>query len=227
MEHTLLEPPHCRYCLDEDNEKDMISPCKCTGTTKYVHRACLEAWFEQKNNNVVIPGDFGPDGYRCELCHTKYQFEYVNVATPGNLYLDVAKYILCITTLLFVSYIITGVIFDQFAGEGIFYFKFDSIFLNVLWDGFIIVTLLIDFCYLILLLKYAVYEDEILCCFCMTECEAGEADGEGCVIAGVCLLGLLLTSFVLVLYYDIISRVIHRHHQRSKRIAQIHPYEDV
>ncbi|XP_042425259.1 uncharacterized protein LOC122012699 isoform X4 [Zingiber officinale] len=33
----------CRICLETDG-RDFISPCKCKGTSKYVHRECLDHW---------------------------------------------------------------------------------------------------------------------------------------------------------------------------------------
>ncbi|KAG8088811.1 hypothetical protein GUJ93_ZPchr0011g28597 [Zizania palustris] len=33
----------CRICLEADG-RDFIAPCKCKGTSKYVHRDCLDHW---------------------------------------------------------------------------------------------------------------------------------------------------------------------------------------
>jgi len=41
----------CRICLSEDisdKEDPMISPCKCSGTMKYIHLQCLTEWLESK-----------------------------------------------------------------------------------------------------------------------------------------------------------------------------------
>ncbi|CAK9146098.1 unnamed protein product [Ilex paraguariensis] len=37
----------CRICLDSGGE-DMIAPCHCKGTQKYVHRSCLDNWRSTK-----------------------------------------------------------------------------------------------------------------------------------------------------------------------------------
>jgi len=35
----------CRICLDEDcNRIDVIAPCNCSGSSKWVHRTCLDKW---------------------------------------------------------------------------------------------------------------------------------------------------------------------------------------
>lgn len=62
----------CRFCLDiECNEQIkntwdpqvFISPCKCIGTQKYVHRGCLEVWRRT-----------GTDAYeKCFVCNTYYK----------------------------------------------------------------------------------------------------------------------------------------------------------
>lgn len=40
----------CRICLSEDSEQDnpMISPCKCSGTMKFIHLECLKEWLNCK-----------------------------------------------------------------------------------------------------------------------------------------------------------------------------------
>ncbi|KAK3035541.1 hypothetical protein RJ639_034746 [Escallonia herrerae] len=37
------DQPQCRICLDTGGE-DLIAPCHCKGTQKYVHRSCLDNW---------------------------------------------------------------------------------------------------------------------------------------------------------------------------------------
>jgi len=39
--------PQCRICLDLGGE-DLIAPCHCKGTQKYVHRSCLDNWRSTK-----------------------------------------------------------------------------------------------------------------------------------------------------------------------------------
>ncbi|KAJ0965585.1 hypothetical protein J5N97_026723 [Dioscorea zingiberensis] len=39
--------PQCRICLDTE-EEDLIAPCHCRGTQKYVHRSCLDNWRSTK-----------------------------------------------------------------------------------------------------------------------------------------------------------------------------------
>lgn len=41
------EQPQCRICFDIEGE-DLIAPCHCRGTQKYVHRSCLDNWRSTK-----------------------------------------------------------------------------------------------------------------------------------------------------------------------------------
>jgi len=47
---SLPEAPVCRICLMEDNEADnpLITPCKCSGSMRFIHHACLKTWFHGK-----------------------------------------------------------------------------------------------------------------------------------------------------------------------------------
>jgi len=51
--------------LDNDNEKDLISPCLCTGGSAYVHRKCLDNWRSINKD--------GRSFKYCDVC----QFEYI------------------------------------------------------------------------------------------------------------------------------------------------------
>jgi len=35
----------CRFCLESDNVNNLIAPCSCKGTFKYVHNKCLMNWY--------------------------------------------------------------------------------------------------------------------------------------------------------------------------------------
>lgn len=62
------EEKQCRICLDTTNPHDMISPCRCRGYLKYVHRACLDRW---RNQNI------GESFYQCNMCLFRYRFRRV------------------------------------------------------------------------------------------------------------------------------------------------------
>ena len=55
----------CRICLEEENDLDsLISPCRCSGTSKYVHKTCLQRWRYQDVNSQGF--------YRCMECNEEY-----------------------------------------------------------------------------------------------------------------------------------------------------------
>jgi E3 ubiquitin-protein ligase DOA10 len=52
--------PTCRFCLEEDIVDNLLSPCKCKGTSKYVHKKCILDW----------------DRNHCPTCKLKYDIVY-------------------------------------------------------------------------------------------------------------------------------------------------------
>eukprot|EP01017_Pseudomicrothorax_dubius_P021837 TRINITY_DN2348_c0_g1_i1.p1 TRINITY_DN2348_c0_g1~~TRINITY_DN2348_c0_g1_i1.p1 ORF type:complete len:249 (-),score=38.60 TRINITY_DN2348_c0_g1_i1:80-826(-) len=57
------ETVRCRICMDlgDDPNQEMVIPCKCTGSIKYVHVNCLKQWIKSKQSLV------------CEICHRPYK----------------------------------------------------------------------------------------------------------------------------------------------------------
>lgn len=64
----------CRICLDNPAEgEELVSPCKCTGTLRWVHQLCFLTWLERQYSSK-------PNGERktllengiaCEICKRK------------------------------------------------------------------------------------------------------------------------------------------------------------
>ena len=58
----------CRFCLSGDVTEDnpFLTPCKCAGSIKYVHRYCMREWLSMTTN---------PDfKVMCQLCRNVYVF---------------------------------------------------------------------------------------------------------------------------------------------------------
>ena len=54
----------CRYCFGGDEDGELIeSPCKCTGSQKFVHPACLQRW----QRMVLVSQPTHPAFYKDEL----------------------------------------------------------------------------------------------------------------------------------------------------------------
>jgi len=59
------EKPFCRNCHETDPVSDLISPCDCNGSLKFVHRQCLDTWRSVSPNPLSF--------YQCENCTYQYQ----------------------------------------------------------------------------------------------------------------------------------------------------------
>lgn len=60
-----MEERECRICFSEDNSENMISPCYCRGTSKWVHHECLNKWRNSRNTNA---------NKKCTECNFKYHY---------------------------------------------------------------------------------------------------------------------------------------------------------
>lgn len=68
----LANTEQCRICLEDERPDNMIYPCQCAGTNKYVHDKCLKNWIILTDNS-----DFKT---KCPTCHYKYKMiiPYIN-----------------------------------------------------------------------------------------------------------------------------------------------------
>ena len=53
--YTFITEDECRIC-QSDGEETLISPCKCSGSAKWVHESCIVKWFQISETSS------------CELC---------------------------------------------------------------------------------------------------------------------------------------------------------------
>eukprot|EP01018_Ginkgo_biloba_P038533 Gb_09261 [translate_table: standard] len=60
----------CRICQEEDEEKNMETPCACCGSLKFAHRKCVQRWCNEKGDIV------------CEICHQPYGPGYTAPPQP-------------------------------------------------------------------------------------------------------------------------------------------------
>ena len=62
----------CRICLEteEENSNELINPCLCNGSSKWIHKECLNEWRATSLN---------PDAFiKCMTCHYTYKMESYN-----------------------------------------------------------------------------------------------------------------------------------------------------
>jgi len=66
----------CRFCYSETNlsENPLISICKCSGTTKFVHILCLKEWIKQSLHFTKSANfhSYFWSPLQCELCRSHY-----------------------------------------------------------------------------------------------------------------------------------------------------------
>lgn len=62
---------NCKICFEESETSltgKLISPCKCTGSMRFIHEECLKTWLIAQKKNL-------PSAV-CEICHKKYKMEF-------------------------------------------------------------------------------------------------------------------------------------------------------
>ena len=69
------EEPMCRYCFENDEEEELISPCLCSGGQKFVHLNCLRRWQRMVLVSQPTHPAFYEDDVRhhkCNVCMSEY-----------------------------------------------------------------------------------------------------------------------------------------------------------
>lgn len=112
----------CRICLAEDLETNMIAPCQCSGSAKWVHRACLDQWRgdQPKRRNFT----------ECSECKFKYRLQ--RVVPPGetkrkiHCYLSVAIDVLIPILVVVIVVLIIGTLMawydpEQYVAEDLYH----------------------------------------------------------------------------------------------------------
>lgn len=57
----------CRICYETTNQEEILYPCLCKGTSKYVHRYCLNQWRSLSTNPIAST--------HCTECKFKYRIQ--------------------------------------------------------------------------------------------------------------------------------------------------------
>lgn len=99
IENIELIEKQCRICLETDDVNDMIAPCLCSGTSKYVHRMCLNQWRSMNTSNINFT--------QCAECNFTYRIIEKNKQC-NNILMRISKFLS--TQLLFTFLIILGLV---------------------------------------------------------------------------------------------------------------------
>lgn len=68
----------CRYCFEDEEDGELISPCACKGGQRYVHLACLRRWQRMVLVSQSTHPAFYTDDARhheCNVCKTAFTCE--------------------------------------------------------------------------------------------------------------------------------------------------------
>ena len=78
----------------EDNEVDnpLFTPCKCSGSMRFIHHQCLKTWFASKRimKQTSIVTTYFWKNLECELCKTPYPYE--TRSSDGKKLLNIIEY---------------------------------------------------------------------------------------------------------------------------------------
>ena len=64
-ESTMEAGATCRFCFEGDGE--LIAPCKCSGSQKYVHRECLCTWLQHAHGASLS------NTVECRVCQQPFK----------------------------------------------------------------------------------------------------------------------------------------------------------
>lgn len=56
--------PSCRICLGDEDTHDLVSPCACKGSMKWVHKRCIQTYRLKHTKRSV---------FKCEICNKPYR----------------------------------------------------------------------------------------------------------------------------------------------------------
>lgn len=213
----------CRYCFSDDEPEDLIDPCACTGSSRYVHQKCLITWLNSKQKNIILPGNFFRENSACELCRFRYRMDYYeNPPDHGKMYMEITAYIFIITCIFLLCYILLGVItVDRF----LFYDR-ENYWENVFVNGFVLTHLILAGIYILVVMVIAMSSPGFFGCYVCPSGDGCDGNGEGCCVILILLVIVGILGTVLIVYYDILYGIVDKHTIRKRKIALIHSFPD-
>lgn len=133
----------CRYCLEDSTTLNLIAPCMCSGSIKYVHEECILRFLNSKFDTYNWSSEIC-----CELCHTELSV----IITENSNYSCLTKTRLCfsffISSLCILGTIfLSGLICDS-VNSGSCFLETENRFASILFSGFCIVEFSQLVCYI-------------------------------------------------------------------------------
>ena len=94
---TVSDVKNCWVCHSSengDNSNAWINPCKCKGSVKWCHQACLRPWIQYKIDNRRA--------VQCDICN--YRYKILFPPTPAN---TIDCYLLCFAMYVFQYFLLS------------------------------------------------------------------------------------------------------------------------
>ena len=83
------EPGMCRICLSNESEANnpLISPCKCSGSMKFIHLMCLRQWLNSRKVSRTTDNciSFTWKSIDCEICKSNIPFSLDRIGKESEL----------------------------------------------------------------------------------------------------------------------------------------------
>ena len=200
MEDPFLS--QCRICFDSYGE--LISPCNCSGTLKYIHIDCLQKWRKTLPFNVFN----NKRDIQCEICQTYYEFEdsyeekSYNLSEYSIICLEILLYIIILHTFGF----LLGILITWFGTLPSMIFIDDiNIYLYQYLLGNAIVHIItgtIILCYILSLEEDQVSRQSSIICCLMTSSDTSNSD-DCCIVI---MLFICISLTMLGIYYWALKR---------------------
>lgn len=190
----------CRICFEEDERKNLISPCLCSGNIKYVHPECLDKW---RNTNTL-------NNLQCEICMENFIIEIVENGNIGYNLLCKLEIIGFLFLVLFTIFIIGKLIKLSNFGD-------IKIFENEHIDIFIFGLLFIMFMFGIICYNYMIFTNNRFAYNYLYNNRV--VINNNIILLIVTIIGLFLILYYMFKFFVIIRK---RHHiNKNLRIKYI------
>eukprot|EP00440_Ansanella_granifera_P051489 gb/GFBE01055822.1/.p1 GENE.gb/GFBE01055822.1/~~gb/GFBE01055822.1/.p1 ORF type:complete len:228 (+),score=43.27 gb/GFBE01055822.1/:1-684(+) len=84
------EVPICRICLESSTDEgdEFLSPCLCSGTSRHVHRRCLDQWRVSGFDPKTVT--------HCGTCKAQFKLRQphdAGLGAEGEVWLEIARYV--------------------------------------------------------------------------------------------------------------------------------------
>jgi hypothetical protein len=125
-----LDGDKCRICLG--GSEPLISPCKCTGTMKYVHNECLVQWkrskLQQNAQQDMLQKFNSSPTFSCEVCKCALPYESrlycsdttVHVIAQSSSLITIFVFLLCMGFMLCTLYSVAVPMVETIAEQTIY-----------------------------------------------------------------------------------------------------------